>query len=138
MTDRPRGAAYTAEQLVKLRNMVDLLEHTIRRPEGNNAQVVAQLIADIFQEIGEGDFSEVEKLLRGRASRVYLLALPTEIFGPEYVSRLMGIATDLPYALWICLNGETEARGLLMQHGLTTPENVINLANCGFLEPVFD
>ncbi|KKP39659.1 MAG: hypothetical protein UR28_C0005G0032 [Candidatus Peregrinibacteria bacterium GW2011_GWF2_33_10] len=138
MIDRQKTTTYSPEDIEKIRQALTILERTIKQPQYNNATVVAQFLVNVFNEIGRSDLAEVEKLLRDNDSRIYLIAVPVKFFGNQYESRLPNFSNTLNYALWICMNGLTEALVILSQHGTSTKKNEENLVNCGFLSPVMN
>ena len=78
----------------------------------------------------------IEEILRELKSRIYLIALPISLYGANYDSFYPDkteIKKGLPFALWVCMNGETEALGTLQKAGSDDVNNIINLFNCGFL-----
>lgn len=136
MTDPERSTEYTPEEIAKLEKALELIEMLIQLPQYANAGVVAQVLLNVFIEIGRSNLAEVEQLLRGRDSSLHLLAMPVDFFGDQYKAYLPDISADLEHALWVCMNGQDEATATLSEHGITQVQNAANLENCGFLKPV--
>jgi hypothetical protein len=126
---------------MKQQALIDVLTDLnikINEKQNNNAGFVSIVLAKFLREHPEFNFVDVENELRNLNSRVYLLAFVLSAFPPfegkeltSYYPTRLGV--HLPFALWICMNGETEAIETMKGQNLPTTYNLLRLFNCGFL-----
>lgn len=113
------------EQLQKMNQRID--DH-----DKNNAQYVAKVLINEINS-GNGTLARAEQILREINSRVFLIALPIEIFMNRYDSILPNQIDKMHYALWICMNGKRQAQIQLSKNKISEVDNMVQLHSYGFL-----
>lgn len=102
-----------------------------------NALVVAQALVDLMKQHPAMDLVVLEGRLRKLQSDVYLLASPiaNQSSTPSLISRPpRATAGDLPYYLWIELNGREQMLKKRREFGTSSEyENLRKLKETGFL-----
>lgn len=113
-----------------LKDEIDIIQAMIDVREYNNAMAVSEVMIELLDKVTLLDFEEA---FREVNSRIYLLAVPVEKFGPEFDSMLPGVDTKMEYALWVCMNGKQETDAKLDSIGSTSQDNIERLKKCGLL-----
>lgn len=67
--------------------------------------------------------------------RIFLFAMPHQFYDPRLQIRFAYPLPDTArtYGLWVCVNGQAEALQFMMQNNITSTQNKIDLADCGFI-----
>lgn len=116
-----------------MKDVIEKMNLAINNQENNHAGFVGQILVNQLKE-GE-TLSEAEQMLRNMNSRIHLIAVPIEAFGPKLRAFHPNDCEDRPYALWVCMNGKEEANEELKKNDLTEVDNLVRLHSCGFLTP---
>jgi hypothetical protein len=120
----------------RMKYALQKMETEINIRENNNAGFVSQVIVNNLANQWI-NLADVEVMLREQSSRVFLLALPVEVYGDGFETFFPGRPQNdtgyYPYALWVCMNGRAEAEKTMMEHGLNSVDNQVRLHSCGFL-----
>ncbi len=105
-----------------------------------NGTVVARMIADASRLFDINPIKEIENILREAKSDTYLIALPmTDDDKDKFDSMMPNSMTETyPFYLMICVNGEKEAKAVMMEHELDPRQNLANLEQTGVLVPKED
>jgi len=108
-------------------------------PACNTAQYPSMLITNLMEHGCVDSFSQFEGWLRDMDSRVYLVAVPLDFYGPTWQDKTkyhpyMGEKTGDPEnTLWVGVNGLPEAEQLLHRLAITPAENLEMLHRTGVL-----
>lgn len=124
--------------MIHLKTALKELEQLINVRANNNAGFVALYITDLFKQLPWLTLIDIENELREMGSRLYLIALPVKSYGTFEGKELSSAdfretETELPNALWVCMNGEKEAAETRNKNGLSMMDNRRALLSCGFL-----
>lgn len=117
-----------------MKNIIANIKWEIHKdPNKNNAGYIGQILANKCYG-KEHTLADAEQMFRDCGTNIYLLALPLESFGNKLLATFFpGDKSYKPYALWICVNGQAEAEQKMMEHGITSIDNLVRLHSCGFL-----
>lgn len=102
----------------------------------NHAGVPTQIAIDLMRSGRVSSFTEFERWLRETGSRVHLVAVPLDFYGPEWegnTARPIDTAEEPQYTLWTGVNGPQEAAQMLTRLGITEQENGQRLSTAGVL-----
>jgi len=95
--------------------------------------VIAQALVDIMKE-QDISLTDFEKIYRDRGSDTYLLAAPKEMLPPNQSAVNLETLEEKPYWLWICVNGEEEAKATMAKFKIKGyKDNIDMLSKTGFI-----
>ena len=117
-----------------MKNTILSIKREIKQQKNNNAGYVGQILIEKLKFDHENNLADAEVAFRECHSRVFLVALPLEIYGNKML-RIFYPGKDgfYPYALWVCMNGKSEAEELMKKHNINEIDNLVRLHSCGFL-----
>lgn len=99
-----------------LQNFFQVFEAVINTPDYCNAMVVNQFIMYFLERYEDLSFYDFEINLRTYKSRVYLVAAPLSFYEDSKKFSIQSLDKKVKkpkYALYVCMNGEEEAKELL-------------------------
>jgi hypothetical protein len=119
------------EQTEAIRLLLKRIDHL------KSVEVVSQASIEISSLFKTHPFMEMEKILREIHSDTYLIAVPLIGDMAGEFSTMLPHSQDkeYPYYLWICVNGEGEAREKLLEVETNPARNMVDLGNTGLLVP---
>lgn len=133
--DTPTPESFSDEQIAMLKQVfTHQIYPVIDQPQYNSATNIFMPLLEIAQQLGIWDCIGFERAFRETNSRIYLLADPRNPEGT--ISSHPLTREELPFALYICVNGPDEARETLELWGITEEENQENLKSAGILSAV--
>jgi hypothetical protein len=119
------------------------IDHTLAKAAAyRNCAVIGQALMNLLNEswelIQDNDicFAYFEIQYRKMESCVYLIACPNHLLAPGTIGWDFKEKKEMPYGLWICVNGKAEAEKALKDFGTKDfQQNLQKLMQTGFMTP---
>lgn len=118
----------------EVRGFISYMEAVMREPQYNHAGVPTQFAIELWKAGQINSFAQFEDYLRDVGSRVHLLAVPKDFYGPDYLTIFpQGVQGEPDYTLYVAVNGPEEAQQMRERLSLTSAENMHRLKSAGVL-----
>ncbi len=109
-----------------------IIQYLKQADQYKNAVVIGQAFAEIARTFGKFSYLEMERMFRSFNSDTFLIAVPFNLQN-EFQCKDMVSKEEMPYYLWICVNGGEEAQQKLAEIEISPEENNNRLSITGML-----